>query len=152
MDLLIILPVLISAETEYHANEISRGLIVSILRFIYYYRDASTTDPSWAAVTLEIYTQAEVGTYLICACLPTFRPFLNCSFRERHVPLPSIVYDGNPTPTHIPGRNPRPDSFASWEGRYFADSHRLGDGPKDQPYGVSSWSDTACRRARGVDS
>lgn len=144
--------ILISAQTDCRANKIPRGLIVSILRFINYYRDASTTDPSWAAVTLEIYTQAEVGTYLICACLPTFRPFLNCSFRERHVPLPSITYDGNPTTMPAPGRNLRPNSFASWEGRYFADTYRLNDGPKDQLYGVSSWSDRAGRRAPGLGS
>lgn len=42
------------------------------------------TDYSWNAINLMIITQAETGTYLICACLPTYRRFvLNCSFRGK---------------------------------------------------------------------
>lgn len=42
------------------------------------------TDYSWNAIHLMILTQAETGTYLICACLPTYRRFvLNCSFRGK---------------------------------------------------------------------
>lgn len=42
------------------------------------------TDYSWNAINLMIITQAETGTYLICACLPTYRRFvLSCSFRGK---------------------------------------------------------------------
>lgn len=61
-----------------------RGLTTSILRFAWFYQDVSMTDYSWNAINLMIITQAETGTYLICACLPTYRRFvLNCSFRGK---------------------------------------------------------------------
>lgn len=56
------------------------------------------TDYSWNAINLMIITQAETGTYLICACLPTYRRFvLNCSFRGKT--QHTHTYTGTSLPT-----------------------------------------------------
>jgi hypothetical protein len=54
----------------------SIGLITSILRFNGFFQNNSFTDGTYAGVELMIWTQTEPGVYLICACLPTFRPLL----------------------------------------------------------------------------
>ncbi|KAF4635271.1 hypothetical protein G7Y89_g2823 [Cudoniella acicularis] len=52
----------------------SLGLITAILRFHGFFSDDATVDAEWAASPLIVWTIIETGTYLIAACLPTFRP------------------------------------------------------------------------------
>uniref|UniRef100_A0A093XS20 Rhodopsin domain-containing protein n=1 Tax=Talaromyces marneffei PM1 TaxID=1077442 RepID=A0A093XS20_TALMA len=115
----------------------SLGLTTSILRFAWFYQDIAMTDYSWNAVNLMIITQAETGTYLICACLPTYRRFvLNCSFRGKtqHTHTggasPPTFYDPSrrstqqKQPVYVPQR---PESVASLHGQqlYLNDTYPL---------------------------
>lgn len=52
------------------------GLVTSILRFVTFANNNSFIDPTFAAVKLSIIGLAEPGTYLISACLATYRPLL----------------------------------------------------------------------------
>jgi len=54
----------------------SFGLITSVVRFTTFFRKNSFVDGTWSAIDLIIWTQIEPGVYLICACLPTWRPLL----------------------------------------------------------------------------
>lgn len=50
------------------------GLIVSIIRFTEFFNEDAVADGTWAASKLIILSISESGTYLIAACLPTYRP------------------------------------------------------------------------------
>lgn len=52
------------------------GFITATIRFTTFFRKNSFIDGTWSAVDLIIWTQVEVGIYLISACLPTYRPLL----------------------------------------------------------------------------
>ena len=53
-----------------------RGLVTSIVRFTTFFTHNSFIDPSFSAVDLIIWTEIEVGVYLISACMLTYRPLL----------------------------------------------------------------------------
>lgn len=59
------------------ANLENSGLVASILRFVTFANNNSFVDATYAAVELCIWTIAEPGTYLISACLLTYRPLLD---------------------------------------------------------------------------
>lgn len=50
--------------------------MTSIIRFHTFFENNSFVDGTFTAVELLIWTQVEAGTYLISACLPTFKPLL----------------------------------------------------------------------------
>lgn len=52
------------------------GLVGSIIRFIIFFQKNSFNDGTWSGVDLVIWTQLETGTYLMSACLMTYRPIL----------------------------------------------------------------------------
>lgn len=55
----------------------SLGLVTSIIRFVFFYRiDPYLVDGTFTDVKLIYCTETEPGTYLICACLLTYRPLL----------------------------------------------------------------------------
>jgi hypothetical protein len=54
----------------------TRGIVVSILRFVGFFHSQIFADPAWESVNLMCYTLAEPGTYFLAACFPTFRPLL----------------------------------------------------------------------------
>ncbi|CAI6341314.1 unnamed protein product [Periconia digitata] len=54
----------------------SAGLGASILRLVAFVSAGSFIDGTWVSVKLMILAITETGTYLICACLLTYRPIL----------------------------------------------------------------------------
>ncbi|KAH9985242.1 hypothetical protein F4779DRAFT_612164 [Xylariaceae sp. FL0662B] len=62
--------------TLVQANSRSSGLLASILRFNSFYSTNSFIDATFHAIELIIWTIAELGIYLISACLLMFRPLL----------------------------------------------------------------------------
>lgn len=62
---------------------LSSGLVGSIIRFTIFFQKNSFIDGTWSAVDLVIWTQLETGTYLMSACLMTYRPLLERVGRQR---------------------------------------------------------------------
>lgn len=52
----------------------SIGLATSILRFVTFSENSAVLDGTWSSTQLQSFTIFEVNTYLIAACLPTYRP------------------------------------------------------------------------------
>lgn len=63
------------------------GFVGSIVRFVMFFKRNSFIDGTWSAVDLIIWTQLETGTYLMSACVMTYRPILerlaSMRFRNR---------------------------------------------------------------------
>ncbi|KAA8649430.1 hypothetical protein EYZ11_011748 [Aspergillus tanneri] len=74
----------------------SVGLISSILRFYTFYVTDAATDGTWSAVELVIWTVVEGGTYLIAACLPTYRPLMKLVWRKLNLTTRNDSRETNP--------------------------------------------------------
>lgn len=53
------------------------------MRFTIFFQNNSFVDGTWSAVHLVIWTQLETGTYLMSACIMTYRPLLERVGRQR---------------------------------------------------------------------
>ncbi|SLM36795.1 hypothetical protein LPUS_06482 [Lasallia pustulata] len=52
----------------------SIGLVTSIIRFVGFFAKNAEADGPYSAASLIVWTVCESGTYLVAACLPTYRP------------------------------------------------------------------------------
>ncbi|KAF4628667.1 hypothetical protein G7Y89_g9484 [Cudoniella acicularis] len=84
----------------------SLGLITSILRFVGFFDSNAVIDAPWAAAPLIIWTDVETGTYLIAACLPTYRS-LAVSLWKRN-PLTHVGYASKVSANSNAGRDDIP--------------------------------------------
>ncbi|KJZ78233.1 hypothetical protein HIM_02271 [Hirsutella minnesotensis 3608] len=65
----------------------SVGMITSILRCVAFFTNDPLKDGTWISVTFLNWSIIEPGTYLIAACLPCYKPFVN-HFFKRDSPAP----------------------------------------------------------------
>ncbi|GLA16442.1 hypothetical protein AnigIFM62618_003021 [Aspergillus niger] len=60
----------------------SIGMVTSICRCVAFFTNNPLTDGTWLSVTFLVWSVAEVGVYLIAACLPCYRPLLRLAINR----------------------------------------------------------------------
>lgn len=57
-------------------------MVTSICRCVAFFTNNPLTDGTWLSVTFLVWSVAEVGVYLIAACLPCYRPLLRLAINR----------------------------------------------------------------------
>lgn len=67
-------------QNKCHTNALHSSIAFSILRLLSLLRSANSTNPTWDYIRLRERAVIEVGTAVICVCLPSIRLLLSLVF------------------------------------------------------------------------